>query len=179
MMGAGKTTLGRTLARRLDKRFIDADRELESRLGVSITTIFEIEGESGFRDREAAALTELTEQTGIVLATGGGAVMRADSRARLRENGTVLYLHGKPELLWQRLRGSQHRPLLQVADPRARLADLYALRDPLYREIAHHVVESDREAVVRFVRWLDAEPDDVADPAKTSANVPLPAREDP
>jgi shikimate kinase len=95
--------------------------------------------------------------------------MRSDSRARLRENGTVLYLHGKPELLWQRLRGSQHRPMLQVADPRTRLVDLYALRDPLYRQVAHHVVESDREAVIRFVRWLEAQPDDASTVAPDNA----------
>ncbi|MGE5087786.1 MAG: shikimate kinase [Candidatus Levyibacteriota bacterium] len=156
-MGAGKTTLGRALAKRLDKRFVDADHELEARLGVSIPTIFEVEGEAGFRDREEAVIAELTRLTDIVLSTGGGAVMRAGSRARLRENGTVLYLHAKPEILWQRLRGSRHRPMLQAADPRTRLVDLYTLRDPLYREVAHHVIESDRDAVMRFVRWLDAD----------------------
>ncbi|HSQ81122.1 MAG TPA: shikimate kinase [Casimicrobiaceae bacterium] len=162
-MGAGKTTLGRALAKRLDKRFVDADHELEARLGVTIPTIFEVEGEAGFRDREEAVIAELTRLTDIVLSTGGGAVMRAGSRARLRESGTVLYLHAKPEVLWQRLRGSRHRPMLQAADPRTRLVDLYTLRDPLYREVAHHVIESDRDAVMRFVRWLDADSqDDVA-----------------
>ena len=162
LMGAGKTTLGRQLARRLDKRFVDADHELEARLGVSIPTIFEIEGEDGFRDREEAIIDELTRMSGIVLATGGGAVLRSASRARLRENGTVLYLHAEPETLWQRLRNSRHRPMLHAADPRNRLVELYRLRDPLYREVATHVVESDREAVIRFVRWLDAEPADAA-----------------
>jgi shikimate kinase len=158
LMGAGKTTLGRQLARRLDKRFIDADHELEARLGVSIPTIFEIEGETGFRDREEAVIDELTRMTGVVLATGGGAVLRAASRSRLKANGTVLYLHAEPETLWQRLRNSRHRPMLQAADPRNRLVELYQLRDPLYREVASHVIESDRDAVMRFVRWLDAEP---------------------
>ena len=157
-MGAGKTTLGRQLARRLDKRFVDADHELEARLGVSIPTIFEIEGEAGFRDREEAMIDELAHLTGVVLATGGGAVMRAHNRERLREGGTVLYLHAEPETLWQRLRNSRQRPMLQAADPRNRLAELYQLRDPLYREVATHVIESDRDAVIRFVRWLDAEP---------------------
>ena len=162
LMGAGKTTLGRQLARRLDKRFVDADHELEARLGVSIPTIFEIEGEDGFRDREEAVIDDLTRMSGVVLATGGGAVLRAASRARLRENGTVLYLHAEPETLWQRLRNSRHRPMLHAADPRNRLVELYRLRDPLYREVASHVVESDREAVIRFVRWLDGEPAEVS-----------------
>jgi shikimate kinase len=158
LMGAGKTTLGRQLARRLDKRFVDADHELEARLGVTIPTIFEIEGEAGFRDREEAIINELTKMSGVVLATGGGAVLRAESRSRLREYGTVLYLHAEPETLWQRLRNSKHRPMLQAADPRNRLVELYQLRDPLYREVASHVIESDRDAVMRFVRWLDQEP---------------------
>jgi shikimate kinase len=160
LMGAGKTTLGRQLARRLDKRFVDADHELEARLGVSIPTIFEIEGEGGFRDREEAMLDELTRQNDIVLATGGGAVLRAPSRERLKSNGTVLYLHAEPETLWQRLRNSRHRPMLHADDPRTRLVELYQLRDPLYREVASHVIESDRDAVMRFVRWLDAECDE-------------------
>ena len=162
LMGAGKTTLGRQLARRLDQRFVDADHELEARLGVSIPTIFEIEGEDGFRDREESIIDELTRMSGVVLATGGGAVLRSVSRTRLRENGTVLYLHAEPETLWQRLRNSRHRPMLHAADPRNRLVELYRLRDPLYREVASHVVESDREAVIRFVRWLDGEPAEVS-----------------
>jgi shikimate kinase len=158
MMGAGKTTLGRQLARRLGKRFVDADHELEARLGVPIPTIFEIEGEQGFRDREEAVISDLVAMTGIVLATGGGAVGRPGSRAKLHDNGTVLYLHASPDTLWLRVRHARHRPMLHTANPRARLAELYAMRDPLYRETAHYVCESEREAVVRLVRRVAAEP---------------------
>ena len=154
-MGAGKSTLGRQLARRLAKRFVDADHELEQRLGVTIPTIFEIEGEAGFRDREEAVIDDLTRLTGIVLATGGGAVLRAASRERLKQNGTVVYLYAAPAVLWQRVQNSRHRPMLQAEDPRARLFELFAQRDPLYREVADHVVPSDREAVIRFIRSLE------------------------
>ena len=156
-MGAGKTTLGRQLARRLDKQFFDADHELERRLGVSIPTIFEIEGEAVFRDREESIIAELTLRTDIVLATGGGAILRATSRERLKENGTVLYLHAEPTTLWHRVRGSRNRPMLKAENPEQRLSELYVARDPLYREVADHVVESDRDAVLRFVRALEAD----------------------
>ena len=142
--GAGKSTLGRQLARRLDKRFVDADAELEHRLGVSIPTIFEIEGEAGFRDREEATLAELTQLTGVVLSTGGGAVLRPGNRTRLKENGTVIYLHADPATLWERVRHNRNRPLLQTTDPRARLVSLYAERDALYREVADHVIATSR-----------------------------------
>jgi len=150
--GAGKSTLGRQLARRLNKRFIDADAELEQRLGVSIPTIFEIEGEAGFRDREEATLAELTQFTEIVLSTGGGVVLRPGNRARLKENGTVIYLHADPAILWERVRHSRSRPLLQTTDPRNRLATIYEEGDALYREVADHVVDSDRDEVLRFAR---------------------------
>jgi shikimate kinase len=153
--GAGKSTLGRQLARRLHKRFVDADAELEQRLGVSIPTIFEIEGEAGFRDREEVTIAELTALEEIVLSTGGGAVLRPANRARLRENGTVIYLHAEPSALWARIRHSRNRPLLQTTDPMGRLAELYAQRDVLYRETADHVVESERGEVMRLARMFD------------------------
>jgi shikimate kinase len=153
--GAGKSTLGRQIARRLDKRFVDADAELEHRLGVSIPTIFEIEGEAGFRDREEATLAELTQLTGVVLSTGGGAVLRPDNRTRLKENGTVIYLHADPATLWERVRHNRNRPLLQTTDPRARLVSLYTERDALYREVADHVIASDRDEVMRFARAFE------------------------
>jgi len=157
LMGAGKSTLGRQVARRLQLPFVDADIELEHRLGVTIATIFEIEGEQAFRDREEALIDELTGQRNLVLATGGGVVIRAASRARLKERGTVLYLHASPGTLWERVKNGRNRPMLKVADPRARIGALYAERDPLYREIADHVVESDRDTVMRFARQLASE----------------------
>jgi len=165
LMGAGKSTLGRQIARRLGLAFVDADIELERRLGVSIPTIFEIEGEKAFRDREEALIAELSGRDHVVLATGGGAVVRAASRDNLRDNGTVVYLHATPAMLWERIKHSRHRPMLKVADPRGRLDALYAERDPLYRSIADHVVESERETVMRFARNLAPAPDPGADAA--------------
>ena len=150
--GAGKSTLGRQLARRLHKGFVDADAVLEQRLGVSIPTIFEIEGEAGFRDREQAVLVELIAAEGIVLSTGGGVVVRAHNRELLQQNGTILYLHATPRALWERVRHARHRPLLQTGDPLARLTELYAERDPLYRQVADHVIASDRGEVMRLAR---------------------------
>lgn len=137
MMGAGKTTVGRLLARELDFEFVDCDREIEARSGVSIATIFEVEGEDGFRRREAAMLEELTLRPGIVLATGGGAVLREDNRARLRSRGLVIYLQASMDEILRRTVGDRTRPLLQNADRRHRIAQLLAQRAPLYAETAH------------------------------------------
>jgi len=153
--GAGKSTLGRQIARRLRKRFVDADAELEARLGVSIQTIFEIEGEAGFRDREEAVIADLTALANIVLSTGGGAVLRPNNRMRLKDNGTVIYLHAEPIALWARVRHSRNRPLLQTADPLSRLAELYSQRDALYRETASFIVESERGEVMRLARRFE------------------------
>src|SRR5882672_4842589 len=135
MMGAGKTSVGRVLAKRLKKAFYDSDHLIEDRTGVKIPVIFEIEGESGFRHRESAVLEELTAQDEVVLATGGGAVLARENRDRLRARGTVVYLRANVKDLLNRTRYDKNRPLLQTADPRARLNELYDMRDPLYREV--------------------------------------------
>ncbi len=144
-MGAGKSTVGRRLAELLDFRFVDSDREIEARTGVDIPLIFELEGEEGFRRREAAMIEELTEATGIVLATGGGAILRPENRTRLRSRGTVVYLQTSVDEQLQRTRFDKRRPLLQTEDPRARLEELMAARAPLYEEAADIVVRTDSE----------------------------------
>ena len=155
MPGSGKSTLGRLLAKRLEKQFYDTDAELERRLGVTIPVIFELEGEPGFRDRESTIIGEFVPYTNVILATGGGAILRVPNRVALKQNGTVLYLHATPETLWERTRRSKHRPLLQAADPQGRLTELYEFRDPIYREVADFVVESDSEQVVKLAQRLE------------------------
>jgi shikimate kinase len=155
MPGSGKSTLGRLLAKRLDKLFYDTDVEIERHLGVTIPVIFELEGEAGFRDREAAVLADFVVRTNVILATGGGAILRPENREKLKQNGTVLYLHATPETLWERTRRSKHRPLLRAADPRARVNELYDFRDPIYREVADFVVESDQAHVVQLAQRLE------------------------
>lgn len=156
-MGAGKTTVGRQLARELGLDFVDTDREIERRCGVDIPTIFDFEGESGFRRRERAMIDALTRRDGIVLATGGGAVLDPANRRDLGERGTVLYLATS---VAEQLRRTQHdrtRPLLQVTDRRATLERLQQERDPLYREIADIVVETDRRQRRRTVERILAQ----------------------
>ena len=151
MMGAGKTTLGRALARRTGQEFVDTDRLLVERTGVPVTTIFEIEGEEGFRRREAALLREVAAREGLVVATGGGAVLAADNRRAMRAAGTVVYLRARLESLWERLGHDATRPLLATADPRATLAALLEQRDPLYREAAHLVVDTGAQSAATLV----------------------------
>src|SRR5262245_4714471 len=130
LMGAGKTSVGRVLAKRFDKSFLDSDHEVERRTGVRIPVIFELEGEAGVRRREAEVLAELTRQSDIVLATGGGAVLDPVTRALLRSTGTVIYLRAEPNDLWLRTRHDRNRPLLQGENPLKRLTELRDARDP-------------------------------------------------
>jgi shikimate kinase len=154
LMGAGKSTVGKLLARKLDRRFIDADALIEERCGVKIPVIFEMEGEAGFRKREAQAIKEAVREESIVLATGGGAVILPENRALLSSRGTVIYLHAGPTELWHRTKGSEGRPLLQTGDARQTLENLYRVRDPLYREIADHVIETGKPSVNQLVHTL-------------------------
>ncbi len=155
LMGAGKTTVGKLLAKHLHKTFLDSDHELEQRTGVNIPLIFELEGEEGFRARESALIRELAQRRDIVLATGGGAVLRPENRAALANGGTVVYLNASVEDLWLRTRHDRNRPLLQTADPKARLRELLAQRDPLYREIADIIVTSGHHSVNHVVREIE------------------------
>lgn len=152
--GSGKTTVGRQLARRLQLPFIDSDHAIEQRIGCSIREFFEREGEAQFRDIEADVIDTLTQVSGRVLSTGGGAVLRSANRQHLRDRGRVIYLKSSPEELFRRLRHDANRPLLQVADPMGRLRDLYAERDPLYRETAHFVMETGRPSVATLVNMI-------------------------
>lgn len=154
LMGAGKTTVGRLLARHYGCDFHDSDHVIEARTGVKIPVIFEIEGESGFRKREEAAIAELTNLEGVVLATGGGAILSPANRAILRERGLVIYLRGTPEHLYERTRHDRNRPLLQTDNPLEKLRELYRVRDPLYREIADIVVDTGRQGVSGMTRML-------------------------
>jgi len=154
MMGAGKSTVGRLLAQRCGLEFIDCDRELEARSGVAIATIFEVEGEQGFRRREAALIDELTQRPGVVLATGGGAVLAEENRQRLRGRGLVIYLRASVDEILRRTQRDRARPLLQTANRRGRIAQLLAEREPLYEEVAHVSVHSNSGNPNRLVARL-------------------------
>ncbi|WP_255409084.1 MULTISPECIES: shikimate kinase AroK [unclassified Alcanivorax] len=141
-MGAGKSTLGRHLSQILDYPFFDSDRVIEEKTGADIPWIFDMEGEAGFRRREQEAIDELTRQDGIVLATGGGVVVTPANRDMLHERGCVVYLWTPVDVQLARTRNDKNRPLLQTADPRAKLEALFAERDPLYRQVSHHLVST-------------------------------------
>ena len=173
MMGAGKTTVGKRLARRLGWAFVDSDRELEARLGVSIPTIFDLEGEAGFRRRESELVQELALRRGTILATGGGAILDPENRRVLHEQAHVVYLRATVQDLWLRLRRDTTRPLLRAPDPRARIEALVRDREPLYQAVAHQVVETGRQPVERVVDALIADwPGRVHYASKVAADSP-------
>jgi len=153
-MGAGKSTVGKLLAKKLGRRFLDADHVIEDRCGVKIPVIFEMEGEDGFRKREAQAIKDITAEHDVILATGGGAVLLPENRQCLSERGTVIYLHANPMELWHRTKGGEGRPLLKNGDAKKILENLYAIRDPLYREIADYVIETGKPSVNQLVNTL-------------------------
>jgi shikimate kinase len=153
-MGAGKTTVGRALAKKLNKRFIDSDHEIEARTGASIPLIFEIEGEASFRQRESEVIRDLTAQSDIVLATGGGAVLKPENRAYLKTRGTVIYLRASVNSILQRTSHDKNRPLLQTADPRQKIEQLASEREPYYLEVADFVIETGRPNVQSLVQMI-------------------------
>jgi shikimate kinase len=154
MPGSGKSTIGRQLARRLRLDFVDTDQFIEARIGCSIRDYFGREGEVAFRDVEQAVIDELTRREGVVLATGGGVVLRPANRQHLRARCQVVYLRASPEELWRRVRHDTSRPLLQVEDPLQRLREMYQVRDPLYRQTAHFVIDTGRPSVGTLVNMI-------------------------
>ncbi len=157
MMGAGKTTVGKLLAQQLGKTFVDSDEEIQQRTGVTIPHIFDVEGEAGFRQRETNVIQDLVRLDNMVLATGGGAVLNGQNRDALRGNGIVIYLRSSVHDLWQRTRHDRNRPLLQTADPRTTLKDLYEQRDPLYSQVADLVISTGKQSAHSLVMQLQQE----------------------
>lgn len=154
MMGSGKSTIGKVLARAMDMPFIDLDHQIEAKCGVKIPVIFEIEGEEGFRKREAQVLEEVTEQEGIVMATGGGAILQPDNRALLRQRGIVVYLKASVDELYRRTCRDRNRPLLATQDPKGRLRELLTQREALYDEVADIVMETSSSTVTAVAQKL-------------------------
>ena len=174
-MGSGKTTVGRVLAKKLNKRFIDSDHEIEARTGASVALIFEIEGEEAFRRREAEVIRELTGLDDIVLATGGGAILHAPSRALLAARGTVIYLRASVNSILQRTSHDKNRPLLQTADPRRRIEELSCQREPLYSEMAHIVIDTGRPNVQFLVQCILTQLTAVAPTSATPPDLNMPS----
>ena len=170
LMGAGKTSVGKLLARRLGKTFVDADHEIERATGVRIPLIFEIEGEAGFRGRESKILAELTTRSHIVLATGGGAILLEQNRRLLSECGIVVYLRATPQDLWHRTRHDRNRPLLHTVNPLAKLNELFVERDPLYREVAHLVVDTGNQSLSSLAHRLEQKLSQSADVQQAQPN---------
>lgn len=161
-MAVGKTTIGRQLAKRLELEFVDSDHEIEKRTGVSISLIFDVEGEAGFREREAKVIAELTARTGIVLATGGGAVLLEENRRALRKNGIVVYLRASVESQLERTKSTKHRPLLETENRRAALESLMEIREPLYRQEADLIIDTDHLSAGRAARQITRKLEELA-----------------
>lgn len=154
-MGAGKTTIGRMLAKQLDKDFYDSDVEIERKTGVKIPHIFELEGEDGFRKRESLALEELCQLQGVIMATGGGAVLSPENRALLKNSGKIIYLRGKVHDLYLRTRHDKTRPLLQGGNVRQKLERLYLQRDPIYTALADYVVDTGAQSALEITSYIE------------------------
>lgn len=171
--GGGKSTVGRQIAKRLSWAFVDSDAAIERRIGQSIRSFFDTEGEARFRDIEAEVIAELCGGDRMVLATGGGAVLRSETRDRLHAGTQVVYLRASPEELHRRLKHDTSRPLLQVSDPLGRFRELYAQRDPLYREVAHFVVDTGRPSVASLANMvlMQLELAGVLDPSSAPSSV--------
>jgi shikimate kinase len=153
-MGAGKTTIGKQLAETRSLDFFDSDHEIEAATGVTIPHIFDVEGEAGFRQREEAMIDALTQKKDIVLATGGGAVTREINRKHLKNRGTVIYLHASIDQLLERTSRDKNRPLLQTENPRAKLEELMAIREPLYREVADIIIDTEQQSAANVVKLI-------------------------
>jgi shikimate kinase len=153
-MGSGKSTIGRQLAKKLGKTFFDSDKEIETRTGVSISWIFEMEGEDGFRERESKIIDELTAQENVVLATGGGAILLEENRQHLHERGLVIYLSATAEQLYRRTAKDKKRPLLQTGDRRKKIEALLAERMPLYQKVAHITLRTSNKSIQHTVNEL-------------------------
>jgi len=157
MMGSGKTTVGRALARHMGKVFLDSDEEIQKRTGVNIPHIFDVEGESGFRLRESAVLADLVKHDNTVLATGGGAVLSERNRTLLKQSGIVIYLRASVQDLWHRTRYDRNRPLLHTNNPYGKITELYQKRDPLYRQVADIVIQSGKQSAHNLMLHLAGE----------------------
>ena len=156
-MGAGKTTMGRQLSRKLNMDFFDSDRVIEEHTGADIPLIFELEGEEGFRKREQDAIDALTQKSNIVLATGGGAILKPENREHLKNRGVVIYLHSDISHLLERTKHDKNRPLLQTDDPGAKLRELMAIREPLYRETADIVINTGEKSIRSVINVILAQ----------------------
>ena len=155
LMGAGKTTIGRLLAKQMGRDFYDSDVEIERKTGVKIPLIFELEGEAGFRKRETAAIEELSQLDNVIVATGGGAVLLEENRAFLKNSGKIIYLRAKVQDLYQRTRNDKSRPLLQGTNPRQKLEQLYIVRDPIYTELADCIVDTGAQSANEITHYIE------------------------